>query len=790
MTFGVPAWMQRLRRVLSRSEWAARLLGVPRVEEEDGGRGLILIQIDGLGREQLEQALDEGRMPFLANLLETKEYELLSCYSGLPAATPAAQGELIYGVKTAVPSFHFRESETGKVVLAGVPTVASRIEERLAARGESLLKGGSSYGNTFAGGASKASFCSATLGPGEILRKGNPFSLLLVIVLHLFVAFRMAALLLAEGMLALLDALRGVVRRRGLFRELRFIPKRVALCVLLRELVALGARVDAARGVPVIACNFVSYDEQAHHRGPDSRLAFWTLRGIDRAIRGIFKAAERSDYREYDVWLYSDHGQESVAAFLSESGRSVYETVFQVFERHGVRCEETTVERPTEQLQRVILLGGRLVQRVLGVPGAPLRLPVTVAAIGPLAHAYPAEELPDYRKAEVAHDMVMTEGVPAVGCAMADGSAMLWTPGGSFRLPEEADALVGADHPFREELGEDLLRLIRHPDAGTFVLFGWRAGLHCLTFGADGGAHAGPGRRETHAFALLPRDVHIRRRDGGYIRLLDLREAALHHLGRMPPPAAAPLRGPKPPRRLRVMTYNVHNCVGLDGRHSPERIARVIARYTPDVVALQEVNPDAPRNGGADRLERIARELRTRYQAPLAVVAWGQEFGNAVLSRYPVGDVRTGPLPGANHRPPQGVLWVELDAAGTSVHLLNTHLALRPAVRFRQLDVLTGQQWLSSRDRTGPLLLCGDLNSQPGSRAYVRIARMLQDAQTAVDGEAHLPTWRHLRQVDHIFATRNVTVLKVSVPRTRLTRVASDHYPVVAEVELRRDGEN
>ncbi|MFO7956819.1 MAG: endonuclease/exonuclease/phosphatase family protein [Candidatus Brocadiia bacterium] len=80
--------------------------------------------------------------------------------------------------------------------------------------------------------------------------------------------------------------------------------------------------------------------------------------------------------------------------------------------------------------------------------------------------------------------------------------------------------------------------------------------------------------------------------------------------------------------------------------------------------------------------------------------------------------------------------------------------------------------------------MCGDLNSQPGSRVYVRLCRMLQDAQEACDGGAHVPTWMQLRRVDHIFSSPGMTVVDAVVPRTRLTRVTSDHYPVIADLEF------
>src|SRR5690606_25634562 len=141
-------------------------------------------------------------------------------------------------------------------------------------------------------------------------------------------------------------------------------------------------------------------------------------------------------------------------------------------------------------------------------------------------------------------------------------------------------------------LGPDLLRLCEHPDAGDFVLLGWRAGVVPLTFATENGAHAGASPEETSGFALLPEDAPLAARGHPYLRALDLRAAALRHLGRPAGQPAGTLRR-RPAARaetLRVMTYNVHSCIGMDGKLDPERIARVIARARPDVVALQELD--------------------------------------------------------------------------------------------------------------------------------------------------------------------------------------------------------
>src|SRR5690606_15383089 len=126
--------------------------------------------------------------------------------------------------------------------------------------------------------------------------------------------------LLVELLLAVIDCIRGTIAGHDLWRELKFIPMRVAVVIALRELATIGVEMDVARGLPVIHVNFLGYDEQAHRRGPASPFAHWTLKGIDGAIARIWRAAHRSARRHYDIWIYSDHGQEHTVSFAAVHG--------------------------------------------------------------------------------------------------------------------------------------------------------------------------------------------------------------------------------------------------------------------------------------------------------------------------------------------------------------------------------------------------------------------------------------------------------------------------------------
>ena len=155
---------------------------------------------------------------------------------------------------------------------------------------------------------------------------------------------------------------------------------------------------------------------------------------------------------------------------------------------------------------------------------------------------------------------------------LSEDAIFAWTPNGRFTLPADAAEVFGSEHPFLSALPEDLLKLLRHPDAGNLVIGGWSHNQRPVSFVGEKGAHAGVGPKETHAFVLLPSYVRASGIGSAPLRSLDLRDAALRYMGRAT--ASHGARATPPTRRVRVVTYNVHSCMGLDERLSP-RASRV-----------------------------------------------------------------------------------------------------------------------------------------------------------------------------------------------------------------------
>ena len=96
---------------------------------------------------------------------------------------------------------------------------------------------------------------------------------------------------------------------------------------------------------------------------------------------------------------------------------------------------------------------------------------------------------------------------------------------------------------------------------------------------------------------------------------------------------------------MRIMTYNVHSCIGMDRRVAPERIARVIASYSPDIVALQELDVGRDRTHGLDQARMIADLLEMEFHFHPSLRIEEEQYGNAVLSRLPLRVVRAPEAP-------------------------------------------------------------------------------------------------------------------------------------------------
>ncbi len=506
-------------------------------DDQGPDKGLVMVQIDGLSLTVLQQALSTGRMPFLGKLLEQEKYSLFPLYPGLPSTTPRVQGHLFYGVKMAVPSFSFRDHASGKLRRLYDPEAAAQIEDVLQESGEGLLKGGASYGNVYCGGAEECHFCTVSFGKDRLFREKNLLRLSVTLYRFFRSLLKSSILITVESVLAFADFFRGILSGHSLYKELKFIPSRIAISILLRDLIRDSVVMDIKQGLPVIHLNLVGYDEHSHRRGPGSPFALKTLKGIDAAIARIWKTADRKGKRKYILWIYSDHGQEEVARYEFEQGRSLRETVDTVlseYEREKF-SDEVHSERRGIQSLRSSLLGGRVFRKILGikiVKNDVRRDKAVVTAIGPIGHFYLNEEPGPREKRRLGRALVDKAAIPLVLSTDGSGKVVAWNRDGEFILPDQAAEVFGAKHRYLEEVTADMIRLCHHEDAGTYVISGWRPNEKSLSFPVEGGAHGGPGYAENDAFVLLPEELSAGFLERDHLEIGDLRHTALSVLGR------------------------------------------------------------------------------------------------------------------------------------------------------------------------------------------------------------------------------------------------------------------
>jgi endonuclease/exonuclease/phosphatase family metal-dependent hydrolase len=243
-----------------------------------------------------------------------------------------------------------------------------------------------------------------------------------------------------------------------------------------------------------------------------------------------------------------------------------------------------------------------------------------------------------------------------------------------------------------------------------------------------------------------------------------------------------------PESTLRLMTYNVHGCVGTDRRLDETRIAQVIAEYDPDVVALQELDAARSRSRLTDQARHIAEHLKMDFHFHPALLIEEEQYGDAVLSRLPMRLVKTGILPTSVSRwafEPRGALLVELQAGSQFVRMINTHLGLSFRERKAQIDELLSPVWMDPEACAQRFILCGDFNALPGSLVYKTAVARLRDVQRAVKSfktRATFSSMYPILRVDHILVSSDIQVERVQVPSTPLIRQASDHLPIIADL--------
>src|SRR3954464_7145738 len=299
-----------------------------------------MLHLDGVGRAQLDRAMELGYTPTLRGLIERGPYRLSPCRAGAPTSTPAFQGGLLYGLTHDIPGYTWFDKRRGREVRMDRADDARLVEQELLQAGTPLLAGGSVYCSIFSGGARSRRWalsgwnedlCAADFGMEELSRAPllpQARDLLAAALVPSATAGRIAGALGMDVPWGMLETARGAAHVGSLQHEPQFLFHRVLTECLFAEFAANSCVIDIARGTPIVYACFIGYDEYAHRRGPYSRMAMLKLFELDRALGRILAAVDAVPELGYEVYLFSDHGQAATRPAEQIVGESLGEFLF------------------------------------------------------------------------------------------------------------------------------------------------------------------------------------------------------------------------------------------------------------------------------------------------------------------------------------------------------------------------------------------------------------------------------------------------------------------------------
>lgn len=238
--------------------------------------------------------------------------------------------------------------------------------------------------------------------------------------------------------------------------------------------------------------------------------------------------------------------------------------------------------------------------------------------------------------------------------------------------------------------------------------------------------------------------------------------------------------------RLRVVTYNIHRCRGLDRRVRPARIVEVLREIDADIIALQEV---LSLRGGArekDQAAYIAEQMEMACAVGGTRIHKGAIYGNVVLSRLPLLETRNYDI-SVRGREERGCLRADISANAIGLlHVFNVHLGTAFLERRHQARKLINTAILNNQELVGPRIMLGDFNEW--TRGLT--TRLLASHLTSADIRAHLPRSKTYPGVlpflhlDHIYFDDALALDRMILHKSRTALVASDHLPLVADFRI------
>ncbi len=512
-------------------------------------RGLLILQIDGLSLPSLRRCLSQGRMPTVSAMLARKSHRLLGWSCGIPSNTPAVQAGVFYGNRENVAGYRWFDRSSQKVKVVSNPADLRELEAMVGEGRRGLLAGGSCINTFLSGGAAKRLMTVSALGEkADRQREGEKADFNLFFLSPN--AYTMAVLAgIWDYLTGLFLALVGRLDRDR--PRLRFSVKRVAQRAIansfLRDLSFFWLKQDMVRGVPVIYSNFVGYDDVAHYAGPDTYEAQIALAGFDRRLRALRRRARRASPINYDLLLFSDHGQTPSLPYRILCGETLEETLAGLTGHTPARPVDPDRAFDPDRSYTAALLSeleetdsqylgwaGRRGRRTLAAitagmdeqaTGPPPPTGPVVCASGSLAHIY----FPGHGHALHLEEIIALypglvealsthRGIGFVAASRRFGDAVVIGAGGirnliTGQIGGSGDPLAPYGQPDR--WSGELAQLLGYPEVGDLVVNGaWLAERgRIVVMEEQVSSHGGLGGAQTEPFILLPADWKVGRMD-------------------------------------------------------------------------------------------------------------------------------------------------------------------------------------------------------------------------------------------------------------------------------------